>query len=208
MFMLNNREATIKEVEQSLIEFIQDFHLNPFEYFYEEDLRAFLLNKLRSKINIKSEFPTLNYSKTIKKLSVNSSIIKAEYPSYIRFDIALLGYDQKKDFYNQPVVLAIELKLGSDQMGSDRTAGFQSDIIKLKEFLSFQYNKNFIGIAIYFCQTPIEKDKIDEWYQGILFEQIYLKQIKLDPNSIYAILVTSGEYDKIYLSKFEGGEIL
>jgi len=200
---LNNRETTIKEVERSLIEFIQNFCINPFEYFYEEDLRAFLLTKLKSKVNISSEFPTLTYSKEIRKSSVNSSIIKAEYPYYKKFDIAFLSYQKEKDFYNQPVFMAIEIKLGSHKIGMDRTAGFKSDIVKLTECLTTYKNENFIGIALYFCQTLILKKEIDEWYKGISFEQIDVNQLVLSKNNVYAIIVPGEQSEKISLSKIK-----
>jgi len=186
-----------------LIEFIQNFCINPFEYFYEEDLRAFLLTKLKSKVNISSEFPTLTYSKEIRKSSVNSSIIKAEYPYYKKFDIAFLSYQKEKDFYNQPVFMAIEIKLGSHKIGMDRTAGFKSDIVKLTECLTTYKNENFIGIALYFCQTLILKKEIDEWYKGISFEQIDVNQLVLSKNNVYAIIVPGEQSEKISLSKIK-----
>lgn len=198
-----DRESIIKNVEKSIVEFIKEYCKNPFEYFYEEDIRASLLTYFKSKINFSSDYPTLNYSDPIKNSSIKSSIIKSEYPSHKRFDIAFLGYQEDKDFYNQPVFMAIEIKLGSHMIGSDQTSGFKSDIIKLKECLSSYNDENFIGIAIYFCQTPISIDDIKKWYIEIPFEQLYINQIILSTNNVYAIIVPGEQSEKIFLSKIK-----
>lgn len=200
---MTDRENIVKEVGQSLIEFIQDFCINPFEYFYEADIRASLLVYLKSKITSIANFPALNYSKNIKSDFTKSSIIKAEYPYYKRFVIAFLSYQNEKDFYNQPVFMAIEIKLGSHKIGMDRTAGFKSDIVKLTECLTTYKNENFIGIGIYFCQTLILKEEINEWYKEISFKQIDVDQIVLSKNSVYAIIVSGAQSEKIFLSKIE-----
>jgi hypothetical protein len=196
------REKIIRQTEILLIDFIEDFQQNPFEYFYEEDIRAVLLIKLKSSFkNIFADFPTLSYAKQIKSSFIKSSIIKAEYPSYKRFDIAFLSHQQDKDFYNQPIFMAIEIKLGSHNIGADKTAGFKSDIIKLEESYSQYKKENFIGVAIYFCQTPVKQDDIVKWYGGTEFQEIEKKEIVFEDNNIYALLVPSEKQGKIFLSK-------
>jgi len=201
--ILSDKENIVKKTNELLIKFINEFQQNPFEYFYEEDIRASLYAILNSGINVRCDFPTKDYSEQIKSPIIQSSVIKAEYPYYKRFDIAFLSYQKEKDFYNQPVFMAIEIKLGSHEIGSDKTAGFKGDIVKLRDCLTTYGDEGFIGIALYFCQTLILKEDIDRWYKEISFEQIDLSQIVLSKNNVYAIIVAGKKSEKIFISKRE-----
>ncbi|OQY72257.1 MAG: hypothetical protein B6D44_10485 [Ignavibacteriales bacterium UTCHB2] len=193
-----NKNHTIYQIENLLSSLINKFQKNTFEYFYEEDIRAELLVSLKEKISLVREFPAGVYSEELHNSIIHSSIIKAEYPSHKKFDIAILDYDAKKDFYNQPVFLAFEIKLGSHKIGTDRTAGFISDIIKLKENVSSF--EGFVGVAIYFCQTSITKINIDKWYKGWDFNLINVDQLNLNVGHLYAIIVPGETSGEIFLS--------
>jgi hypothetical protein len=197
-FMQLSKEQIVKKVENLLRKFIHQFQHNPFEYFYEEDIRSSLLAFIKQGLNLASDFPTLTFEKVIEKSIIKSSIVKAEYPAHKRFDIAILEYEATKDLYNQPVFLAIEIKLGSHKIGTDRTAGFISDIIKLKENVtSFE---GFVGVAIYFCQTSITQNNIDRWYKGWDFNSINVDQLNLNVGHLYAIIIPGKTTEKIFLS--------
>jgi len=196
----DEQQSLLEKVNKVLIEFIKNFQNNPFEYFYEEDLRASLQNLLISEINIRIDFPTKIYSKVLGTNYINSSIVKSEYPSFRRFDIAVLGYNDDADFYNQPVNVAIELKLGSHLIYSDKTAGFKSDIMKLKDYLNSHRNERFTGLAIYFCQTEIKKNDIDEWYKDLsrIISSIEVTQLNFDVNKVYALIIPAISINHIY----------
>jgi hypothetical protein len=195
------QEYVIGKIRSVLIKFIKNFQNNPFQYFYEEDIRASLYVLLKSEINIMRNFPTKIYSEGLGRDLINTSIVKSEYPSFSRFDIAILRCSEETDYYNQPVDIAIELKLGSHKIFSDQTAGFKSDINKLKKYKNNHTNENFTGLAIYFCQTDIEGAEIDEWYKDLSkkFELVEINQLLFETNKVYAIIVPTNLSCQIYI---------
>lgn len=197
----NNEHYEIEKIRQALIKFIKSFQEDPFQYFYEEDVRASLYTLLKTEINIERDYPTKIYSEVLGCNLISTAIVKAEYPSFIRFDIAILSHSDKDDFYNQPVNVAIELKLGSHKLHSDKTAGLKSDINKLKAYQNKLLNESFTGLAIYFCQTEIEKIYIDEWYKDLSgkFHLIEVNQLNFKMEKVSAIIVPVNKTNQIYL---------
>ncbi len=153
--------------------FINSYQLNPIKYFYEEDVRAHLLNELwKEKIfNIKLPVAAKNlWIKDYQEIFGNETTIsgiKAEYPSNGRFDIAFINphkLDSRNCFnhYILECLFAIEIKLSQkDNKNSD----FKSDIEKLREYKSL--HPAFTGITINFEQNPnYDKNKVLEDYNN------------------------------------------
>ena len=150
----------IETLQSVLNDFIKSYQSSPIRYFYEEDLRADLLNRLWRKdiYNIKLPITTNNewlrdYA-TIFDEEINISGIKAEYPSTTRFDIAYINPRgiipaSFSNHYILECLFAIEVKLSQkDNKNSD----FKTDIKKLFDYKTLF--PTFTGIAINFEQNP------------------------------------------------------
>lgn len=200
-------------IKNDLLKVIVQFKQNPFLYFYEEDLRVDLVTSMKNSLdesiffNIPSNFNSIcDSSFIIQKKHIKSSPIKTEYPVILknkrRFDIVYLennGYD----FYNLKPKLAIELKLGSDLIGSDKCLQFKKDFKKLVKYrnLMIMQNETFTGIATYFYQTEI-KDKLlfNKWFSDtFLLSEIDYTKLTIEENCVNVIIVYPGS-DSIYIS--------
>ena len=158
------RDHLIHQVTDALSSFFAQFAMNPFSFFYEEDVRSHLFVHLDKSINVVSQYPIDNRFVASINSPLISSIVKAEYPQSggkSRFDIAILEPKFASSFYVSPVSIAIEVKLGSEDLGSDKTGSFKDDIRKLAAAKQYAQSSGvpFLGIAVYFHQTPI-KDEV------------------------------------------------
>lgn len=162
------RKDIILLVVKTLDTFIKTFQASPYDFFYEEDARSILYSSLVSKWKI-LEMERLSGLKWIgeNKIIVKDTKtipFKAEYPRSTsaqntrlpaRFDIAYIEDGKDHDnFYDLPVSIAIELKLGSKMW--DQCGGFRDDLIKLTNYQK-ENQINFTGIALYLYQ-PIESE--------------------------------------------------
>lgn len=150
----------IHTLENVLNDFIQEFQSNPIKYFYEEDLRAELLNQLWRKDIFNIKIPITQNNKWLKdylkigKKEIDTSGIKAEYPSNKRFDIAFINPNKITDenssnHYIFECLFAIEIKLSQKD---NQNSAFKSDLEKLKDYK--KSHSSFTGIVINFEQNP------------------------------------------------------
>lgn len=163
----------LRSLEKVLNDFIKEYQLNPIKYFYEEDLRADLLNRLwREDIfNIKLAITANNgWLKDYLSLGVkeiNISGIKSEYPSNKRFDIAFINPNKITDensfnHYIFECFFAIEIKLSQKD---NQNSAFKSDLEKLKDYKNS--HSSFTGIVINFEQNPnYESSKVQSAYNS------------------------------------------
>ncbi len=191
------RNAIIKKVSRSIKEISIEFMDNPFEYFYEEDIRSALFRKLIDVFPNK-KFPVKeDLKQKLGRSEITSSPIKTEYCiDSKKIDIAYLEHEGI-DFYNMRVSVAIEIKLGSNI--HDVVAGVKKDIKKLEK-IKVKSSKPFLGIVIFFFQNSITKNKILEWFNDV-FNQVFIvkdKDLKIIDNYIHLIVIAEKH---IYLLK-------
>jgi len=163
----------LRTLEKILNDFIQVFQSNPIKYFYEEDLRAELLNLLwrnnifNLKIPITQNNEWLKDYLTIGEKEIDASGIKAEYPSNKRFDIAFINPSKITDesSYNHYIfecLFAIEIKLSQKD---NQNSAFKSDLEKLKDYK--KSHSSFTGVVINFEQNPnYESSKVQSAYNS------------------------------------------
>jgi hypothetical protein len=128
------------------------FRRHPFDALYEADLRSYMYVQLLNAFDderislaqrVKDPVPGLD-----RLAQINS--VKAEYPTGIRFDIALIDpyAVESCTLWNQPVHIAIELKLWQiDDTGN----GIVGDLEKLWNYRQRErLDKDFCGISLLF----------------------------------------------------------
>ncbi len=196
------RQQILKKFKDAIFNTVKSFYNNPFIFFYEEDLRVFITHKLieesfeKVKFEIKKDFQN-----HLGKNPIYSLPIKAEYPPTSkkkkRFDIVYLE-NNGFDFYNLPVTVALELKLGSKIY--DRCNKFKDDIKKLVESLSTKGDLNFCGIALYFYQNDDSLANINKDFgETTLFEEFVIaKEFNLTDNLVHVFIITP---TRIYYSE-------
>jgi hypothetical protein len=161
----------IERVLECVRETVGDFREHPWHYLYEEDFRAVLFAKLREKFTetigpdpnkAGSESATVDQPGVDRSLdlsNIQTCLVHAEYPRYCKtnqFDIAVLDPDQHiewKTLWEAKIATAIEIKVGSDRVGTDQCGGFKKDLKKLHDAI---YGRSGIrhGLALYLYQTP------------------------------------------------------
>ncbi len=173
----------VTNIQNSINKVIQQFAQNPFNYFYEEDIRVDLGNDLLSNFKV-ADF-------THNNSIISTSPIKFEYPSSFaskqRHDIVLLKKNASNNIYSLDISVAIELKLGS--LSYDRCSKFKDDIIKL---FGGYINKEFTGLALYFYQDKIDSNLFEDWFKDIIesFEIILQNQISIDKLKVNTFIIT------------------
>ena len=147
----------LTKIQESVNFIFGKFSLNPYRYFYEEDLRVELGYQLLE------NFDSVSFKN--RDNVIKTSPIKFEYPSSLkngkRHDIVLLKPNEYNDIYNCDISCAIELKLGSKI--TDRCADFKEDLKKLSNYKM----KEFIGIALFFYQDNVAFDLLKKWFEDI-----------------------------------------
>lgn len=163
----------IETLQNVLNVFLKDYWENPIQYFYEEDIRADLLNKLRNENVYKIKLPLSKKNQWLKDYyeiyGENKEIsgIKAEYPSNTRFDIAYINPinltpDNCLNHYILDCIFAIEIKLSQKD---NNNSGFKSDIKELNDYKILYHG--FTGIALNFEQNPnYDKEKVKKDYNN------------------------------------------
>lgn len=163
----------LRTLENVLNDFIKEYQLNPIRYFYEEDLRADLLNRLwkedifNIKLPITENNGWLKDYLSIGEKEINISGIKSEYPSNKRFDIGFINPNKITDensfnHYIFECFFAIEIKLSQKD---NQNSAFKSDLEKLKDYK--KSNSSFTGIVINFEQNPnYESSKVQSAYNS------------------------------------------
>lgn len=187
------------KVKQALNEVIMEFQPNPFNFFYEEDIRATLYCKFKEKFkdNMGSYGIDKQFKDLIKILNgkMDSNIVKAEYPTGFSkewFDIAVL-HPNHNDSYKCPVQVGIEIKLGSKETKMQRyVSSFLKDIESLAEYQKHS-TKSFTGIALYFYQTIL--DDSNKYFCVANINELKWEDLNFETNKIYALIVTK---DKLY----------
>ncbi|NMB81408.1 MAG: hypothetical protein GYA14_06280 [Ignavibacteria bacterium] len=195
-------ENLLQTIQAEINEIAKRFQKNTFDYFYEEDIRSELYCLLKNKIKHEYQFgiSEINFKdlrNNLKSNTIISSIVKTEYPRNKRFDIAILK-EKGEDFYNVPIQLAIEIKLGSKETKTDNFGKYSDDIRKLLSNKNEINNDNFTGLAIYFYQTNIDNnyEKVSRWIGGeIKFNKV--DNIVIEANKVNAIVIAR---DAIYSS--------
>jgi len=207
-----NRKELLQAVEVNLKSFLRRFKMDPFSYFYEEDARAFFYVQLSERIDIKSYFPTGRFEKEADlEQTILSSPWKAEYPrgQSGRFDIAFLE-PSGSNFYELEASIGIEIKLGSEKLGSDQCGGFISDFGCLLDYRQKRKQKagRFLGVALYLYQT-VDDDNIQQWFNNDIklrcpVVPTSLEDLELKDDSVFGILcpaksVCPSKCERIYI---------
>lgn len=200
------RDYIIQQVADVLSSFFAQFAKNPFSFFYEEDVRSHLFVQLDKSIKVVSRFPIDNRFVESINSPLVSSIVKAEYPQSgksSRFDIAILAPESVGSFYISPVSIAIEVKLGSEHLESDKTGFFKGDVHKLvaAKQHAMSSERPFLGIAVYFHQTPIKDESKFRSYYFDTFQdlrKIPIVDIRLMDNTIYAFVIAPSTDQSVY----------
>ncbi len=183
-----------KEIAYEILqEFKAQFENNPFDFLYEADIQGILFCKLWEKFQ--SNLIRINggYHKNEGHYGdgrnyIETNPVKTEYPSGIKFDIAVINkdcrieYDKviKKDpyilndtFWNQPLKLAVEIKYSQLCEGINES-GFKSDLEKLYNYYDFirknRPGEEFYGIALLFIQPYNYLENIKEAMKGEIIE--------------------------------------
>ncbi|MBN1638752.1 MAG: hypothetical protein JW866_07285 [Ignavibacteriales bacterium] len=167
---MENQENLSKILLDSIQEITKEFQEMPYNFFYEEDLRARLYNILREKINYKINLPIEKFGtkewknkNNVEKLEINP--VKAEYSQVkfyknlfgkSKFDIVILKDNNKEtDFYLWPCSVIIEIKYSTNEMGQNAGRHYD-DLIKIQ---NYKY-KNSIKISLHFDLYDIDQEKI------------------------------------------------
>jgi hypothetical protein len=136
---------------------VSRFLENPFDYLYESDLRS-TLHRLASEEFHDDRIPlTVHDPKRWHAGTSTIHRVMSEYPSGLRFDLALLSetLDGTKNVWNQPVRGAIELKLWQpDGTGND----FRGDIVKIESYRArcAATGQPFSGLVLLFVHPGAE----------------------------------------------------
>lgn len=180
-------------IESCLQLFFHRFQTNPFNYLYESDLQAHLNTMLDTSIGRSTRIVGIGkYYDT--KAFIETSIVKTEYPSGNRFDIAVIDPDGQPDypevntkklkhekFWVLPIRTAIEIKYC--QLGdrlSDRLNQLYADVNKIN---NYRIKNNRVNKTNGICLLFVQADKISQ------FERIheYGKEKLPDNIEIYVI---------------------
>lgn len=189
----------LRTLENVLNDFIKEYQFNPIKYFYEEDLRADLLNRLwkQNIFNIKLPITVNNgwlkdYLSSGEK-EIDISGIKSEYPSNKRFDIAFINPNKITDensfnHYIFECFFAIEIKLSQKD---NQNSAFKSDLEKLKDYK--KSHSSFTGIVINFEQNPnyesIKVQSAYNSYDNLRFSK-FEKPLSISENMINCLFIS------------------
>jgi len=189
----------LRTLENVLNDFIKEYQFNPIKYFYEEDLRADLLNRLWKEDIFNIKLPiTVNNGWLKDYLSngekeIDISGIKSEYPSNKRFDIAFINPNKITDensfnHYIFECFFAIEIKLSQKD---NQNSAFKSDLEKLKDYK--KSHSSFTGIVINFEQNPnYELGKVQSAYNSydnLRFSKLE-KPLSISENMINCLFIS------------------
>lgn len=201
--------AAIAALHGGIAKLVTKFQHQPFAYLYETDLQALLFSALVTEFENHPITMQGGYRKAAEYGESNNVItipVKCEYPSNMRFDIAIIDpttvrtYDKlqwqeqnmKNDaFWDQPVMAAIELKYC--QLGYKPRVVKQDcerDIRKLTGYLQRERGERpFCGISLLFIQSA---EVPQEFFEG--------KKLTEDLNrGIGRYVVSRNQYERFYV---------
>ena len=196
-------------VKIALSETIGEFRENPFDFFYEEDIRATLFYKLKQKIEDEGTYDIDDQFVDLKKIypeGIKSNLVKSEYPyagfARKRFDVAVL-HASHNDFYKCPVQIGIEIKMGSKETKMEPVSGYFENIVSLREYSDhlLKQKKSFTGIAIYFYQTKLEQP--EKYFSSKNIELVDMNNLEFQADEIYALIVSKDKVFKINKYKID-----
>ncbi len=202
----------IELVEKSIKILTKKFQENPANFFYEEDLRAFLFYLLCEAFNERQITVSLKQDHFFKKFKEKKILpIKTEYGrdkeyfskyNISNIDIGILSeksiYDEINN-YQRYCDIIIEIKYSNEKFNS-KHGSFIDDIKKIH---NAKHLDNFFGLALCFDLHGIEDMKCEEKFfndyrkSNVEFEKIELQQIKFTHSKNYAIYITP---DDIFMS--------
>lgn len=190
----------LETLKSSIIDVIEDFRGNPFDFLYEADIQAALFAKTRERffterVEMKGGYRAPEFYP--EGGVVKTTPVKCEYPSGQRFDIAVIDHGRaehyerarwqenswKNDrFWGQPLRAAVEIKYM--QLGdrpNHRREGFQADIKKLRDYRNA--DSQFTGIALLFVQSDLQFSEL------FCQDMTKLEGISEVRNGIYAAVI-------------------
>jgi hypothetical protein len=135
------------EVIQAIRAFADAFAKQPFNYLFEADVQADLHARLRTTLDtLHVDLGTVRDHGRLGMKDPMVSRVHAEYPTGIKFDLAIVsGCDAEKRIWNQPVGAAIEIKLWqADGSGG----GINGDLWKLHQHSATSGTEKFLGVAM------------------------------------------------------------
>lgn len=190
----------LETLKSSIVDVIDDFRSNPFDFLYEADIQAALFAEARKrfypeKVEMKGGYlPPEFYP---EGYVVKTTPVKCEYPSGQRFDIAVIDHlraehyerarwqekNWKSDrFWGQPLRAAVEIKYM--QLGdrpNHRRAGLLADLSKLRGYRNA--DPQFSGIAMLFVQSDLQYSEM------FCKDMTKLEGISEVDNGIYAAVI-------------------
>jgi hypothetical protein len=206
---MNDRfEEKLKVVEEALIETIKEFQEKPINFFYEEDIRAFLFMKIyegfeSNNLKIETVEDEAGYNKDALSINAQMNPVKAEFypqkgPSkgcgmgIDNVDIAILSDNPievtKTNSYLHPIDIAIEVKFSSYTI-DEQHAKFLADFSKVCSYSSIK--NNFVGIAIYFDRKIVNDESMPK-YSELKLTSTVSTNLKLVRDKNYAVYVPIG----------------
>lgn len=159
--------------------YIKVYQEHPFDYLYEADIQSALFARLfdlfkDDRIEIKGGYKGNDgqYGKLDDIKSISTNIVKREYPTGSRFDIALIDHENpfhwekykknhpatKNDsFWRQPLCMAIEIKLfqlGQVNINGKIKKGLENEYEKyIKKLIEYsKHHDDFLGMSLCFVQ--------------------------------------------------------
>lgn len=190
----------LETLKSSIVDVVDDFRRNPFDFLYEADIQAALFAKAREKfdqerVEMKGGYRPPEFYP--EGCAVRTTPVKCEYPSGQRFDIAVIDqrrvehYEKEKwernkwkndRFWGQPLCAAVEIKYM--QLGdrlNHRAAGLMADIKKLRAYKD--KDPQFSGIALLFVQSDLQFSEM------LCGDMTKIESISSVRNGIYAAII-------------------
>lgn len=146
-----------------------DFQRAPYDFLYESDLRSALHSLLRTELGaLRNRLSSSSAARFgIAGDAFTTSVVRTEYPSGKRFDVAIVGHDDDRSLWMQPVEVGIEIKLWQvDRSGH----GISKDVAKL-EAERIEAGGRFRGISLVFAHsTELAKMKLKRFQLDWLWD--------------------------------------
>ena len=183
---------TIEVFYEVLDTYVAEFQGHPFDSLYESDIQACIYCRLASVLNQRIAIKTSGdfRRRYLDQDLIETTLVKSEYPTKIRFDIAVIDDTQASDQYlpwEQKVRLAIEIKYYQcgDRM-RDRVQGFKRDLAKLSKHYNGEKGLvTQLGVALLFLQRPMNLTKF--------FEQELIQRLVPKDHGVQGIIIMPGD---------------
>jgi hypothetical protein len=171
-------KTIIEQIIKSINSFIaDDFQPNPFNFLYEADIQSAMWAKLKNELDLKVRWEVED-EEIIKKIgkkakgAIETNIVKTQYPNKPkRFDLGIIHPDSRKvvkkgdrleRFWDQPLLLAIELKYLQYGFNPEKVwEKFINDIEQLEKLKEEFKDRWFrYGLALLFVQSDYPMTKM------------------------------------------------